>query len=347
MKKYKCIKSYSGSEVGIVYTEQDIPNWFRNKRSTSNFIKNSSEWNKWFEEVKPTELTSLPERWCIKNDYQEVRDYLADKYNKKHYKNFTKTDWIYLCENKERKECNATNYIEALEYSNVVEITFEQFQKWVLPKEEVKEESLVGRYIKALVDRPLGGYIKAGEYGIITDDKRGYVDFPSQRNYGIEISFQDYPNKYQLMPKDFNPNKIESTPITTTSEDLLKEAKRRYPVGTVYKGLVSGTSTIKTETFDYYKGQDQICTDGGTVYLGGQWAKIISKPNDKYAPDGVTMYYTSNNDDSKVFPEFWDESSVIRPIREIDSSKLPKIVNIDTPIRSNREKETERKILVK
>jgi len=71
-------------------------------------------------------------------------------------------------------------------------------------------ESLEGRYIKALIDKPNSGMIKAGEYGLITKDlmdeySKLYADFPSQKHYGV-FEYYMHPHKYQLMPKGWTPD---------------------------------------------------------------------------------------------------------------------------------------------
>ena len=84
------------------------------------------------------------------------------------------------------------------------------------PEEKIKEiteenKSLVGRYLKALIDYPNAGAVKKGEYGKIIDSN--FADFPSQQNYSCGtaiINLNDsnpiYINKYELMPEGFNPN---------------------------------------------------------------------------------------------------------------------------------------------
>lgn len=74
------------------------------------------------------------------------------------------------------------------------------------------KKSLIGRYLKALVDSPNGGLVKKGEYGLITDENLLHVDFESQKNYSC-TSALDYPEHYELMPIEFlPPNKKEWIP---------------------------------------------------------------------------------------------------------------------------------------
>lgn len=95
-------------------------------------------------------------------------------------------------------------------------------------------EDLVGRYIKALVNQPNSGRVKAGEYGLITKmrDSKGSLllaNFPSQNNYEI-VDYYRHPNKYQLMPKGWIPD--AEKPEELEQDKLLEKAKRDYPIGT-------------------------------------------------------------------------------------------------------------------
>ena len=79
-----------------------------------------------------------------------------------------------------------------------------------------------------------------------------------------------------------------------TKEELLDEAKRRYPVGTRYKyvgnnspelSLITGDLTFDSSTKDKIYGanwhvrSNPIINDC-IVYIDGIWAEIISKPEE-------------------------------------------------------------------
>lgn len=85
--------------------------------------------------------------------------------------------------------------------------------KFVTFEEAMKEDSLVGRYIKALIDYPQMGAVKVGEYGKITrwNYNRGSADFPSQKSYMFDLDHQkDGLPAYELMPEGWTPDmKIE------------------------------------------------------------------------------------------------------------------------------------------
>lgn len=84
------------------------------------------------------------------------------------------------------------------------------------------EESLVGRYLKALIDRPRGVPVDKGDYVLINEP--GYVKIKNTDSIWCCSFIEKY--GFELMPEGFVP------PIKT--EDLIEEAKRRYPVGTKF-----------------------------------------------------------------------------------------------------------------
>jgi hypothetical protein len=61
--------------------------------------------------------------------------------------------------------------------------------------------SLIGRYIKALVDYPNGGSVRKGEIGQIIRGQA--VDFPNHKDYCI--TFPLMTSKYELLPVDYVP----------------------------------------------------------------------------------------------------------------------------------------------
>ena len=75
-----------------------------------------------------------------------------------------------------------------------------------------KEESLIGRYIKALKDYPDLGQVRKDEVGLIIESNTYYctVDFPSQEDYSISYPLNT--DIYKLLPKDYKP--VESKPMT-------------------------------------------------------------------------------------------------------------------------------------
>ena len=72
-----------------------------------------------------------------------------------------------------------------------------------------------------------------------------------------------------------------STPATDkeVEEALIKEAKRRgFKEGIEFKSVSSGNSIERVyDVFSYYSKQDQLCSAGGSVFIGGKWAEIIKE----------------------------------------------------------------------
>lgn len=106
----------------------------------------------------------------------------------------------------------------------------------------VKPKSLVGRYLKALVDYPSAGDVKKGEYGKITSDHT--ADFPSQKGYACEVAIlmvsnsnTIYDGRYELMPEGFEPLKEEfKEEIPEYLECIPSEFSQSYAIlGRIYK----------------------------------------------------------------------------------------------------------------
>lgn len=67
-----------------------------------------------------------------------------------------------------------------------------------------------------------------------------------------------------------------------TNEEIIEEAKKRYPIGTKVISLGgSGINTIRHHDFFFPTGYDDFLrvTDDCSIYNKGTWAKIIEKPN--------------------------------------------------------------------
>ena len=83
-----------------------------------------------------------------------------------------------------------------------------------------------------------------------------------------------------------------STPEAFQRQELLEEAKRKYPVGTRFKSAYSNSCVeiVKNTNFYYHNNSDITANSihGITVYHGGNWAEVI-KPIFK-SEDGVDIY---------------------------------------------------------
>lgn len=85
----------------------------------------------------------LPKYWMIENKYQEVRDFMAEKYNEPDIKGWKSYDFIGWC--------NASNYSGCLgaqkrahywEENKAVELTIEQFRQMTRKEEIINEYSI-------------------------------------------------------------------------------------------------------------------------------------------------------------------------------------------------------------
>lgn len=103
---------------------------------------------------------------------------------------------------------------------------------------EVKSKSLVGRYLKALIDYPNGGRVLKGEIGIITKEYNGIpseVDFPSQKNYSINNITYKNGKSYELMPEGFkefadNFYKKEVKSWIQEQDEMLNDIIKQHPL---------------------------------------------------------------------------------------------------------------------
>lgn len=92
-------------------------------------------------------MEKLPEKWCIKNDHQEVRDWLADMYCKE-VKNWTHYEYIGFHGGDSHNGCLGA----PLAYhtrNGSTEITFDQFKRLVLGETE-EWKPKVGDWVKII-----------------------------------------------------------------------------------------------------------------------------------------------------------------------------------------------------
>ena len=140
--------------------------------------------------------------FCIKLNSQEELDAVMDFYKQKGFKELGDshkyyTGYVVFIKMKDKKwqtsVCNGLNYpVKTLSELGI----------------EVKPKSLVGRYVKALVDYPNAGSVLKGEIGIITEEYNDIptaVDFPNQKRYMINSITYKNGESYELMPEGFKP----------------------------------------------------------------------------------------------------------------------------------------------
>jgi hypothetical protein len=135
---------------------------------------------------KLPEYVKLIKDWSVDDEYMGEVFELSSLDNLSKFKN---------CPTKEQFRKEITSWIE-MGYFRVA-----AKEEW----EQQNKPSLVGRYIKALIAYPNGGFVKKDEIGLITTHSSGcyslYADFPSQKNYTCA-----YTNgNYELLPIGWKP----------------------------------------------------------------------------------------------------------------------------------------------
>ena len=240
------------------------------------------------EALKPkVEEFKLPEKWCIKG-YQEVVDY-SNKHGAN--KGFYALD-VSLYHHYPPFNGRITS--TSKHKPGYTEITLEQFKKYVLKEEEKPKEThnlipgswyeITDEYGEKWVfkfkefnepdelDHTLAGTPDDG----FTDDESFLYGNPKDcKPANMEEVYSLFPTEkpipdLELMPEGFEP--------PTNMEQLLEEAKRKYPIGTRYKcALTDSEYTVEKPNFSIYNSNTIHTEYGrGTLYYNGKWAEIIS-----------------------------------------------------------------------
>jgi len=141
------------------------------------------------------------------------------------------------------------------------------------------KESLVGRWIKALIHKINGCGAELGKYYKIIGDERDMYKLNISPSYIAKGNISDF----ELMPIGWEPNK---------KENLLKLAKQNYPIGTkfitIYGGtkelIVTDTNYLSSKNSDNYdiisvstnKGSGTLIKNSAAIWSEEKgWAKII------------------------------------------------------------------------
>lgn len=253
-------------------------------------------------------LTSLPEKWCIKNDHQEVRDYLAIKYKEPDILNWNYS-YIGWDNAGSYNGCHGAPSTDIF-YPGTVEITYDQFKKWVLKE---------GKGGAAGTKPDASGFkFNVGDYVELKPTGIEWCDLPDKPTQGLECGNREScknvivlrreiaqgnnwyrtENRHNWIREDgiLKCNTVASTPDKThNKENLLEEAKRRYPVGTRYRTYQGHEYSIKTNSVyqgveglkNYGDGVNIGIKNGGFLYYEGKWAEIIIKPEEETVPEYV------------------------------------------------------------
>lgn len=126
----------------------------------------------------------------------------------------------------------------------------------------------IGRYVKVLRYAPHGGCINVGEYGKIIC--KSSIDFPNHKGYCAQDALdKGFLNEsYELMRHGFVPLDGE----ISGELDLIKEAQRRYPIGTKFHPAHMTKDTeicIVTNTnFESWGDEIVAMTDNGEKWIG-------------------------------------------------------------------------------
>ena len=200
----------------------------------------------------------LPELWCIK-----VTEENKDVLGKWRTSGGLGVSYGY-CVNK-FLTCRDVGYWYRDKPAVYVEITFEQFKKYVL-KENVSEGEKVNEFVE-------------GQWYKHVNSKNSFSYYQGN-NKGC--GFWKGVWKEEIITS--NPSEWKSCTINDVKELLFDEARTRYPLGCEYKGVSENGSTTSskykpTEIKPYIHGRNSIALQElkGLVYANGVWAVVVPK----------------------------------------------------------------------
>lgn len=228
----------------------------------------------------------LPNHWCIKAQNGEEAKVIAS----------------YATKLSTAKNLKSWNTVDAKHYwlivkngvyhgskrdipPNITQLTFEQFKQYVL-KESTPTESeeyipKAGDWVTIIYS---GFNVKGCNIGYVKQVET--YELSPTNNFEIHFTDGGWGHGKGIAKPCFRkalPHEIPVTPKEMTKEEeLLAEAKRRYPVGTEFRLLYSNdTAIVKSEPY-YDLAQDIIWNGSGhgRLYNVGIWAEIVSKPKE-------------------------------------------------------------------
>jgi hypothetical protein len=186
-------------------------------------------------------------------------------------------------------------------------------------------ESLVGRYVEALVDKPSGGSVLKGEIGVITVDNHTefMVNFPSQSSYYVLKPKLMASTKYKLLPVGYtDKSKVDEEPIIGEWYVMAIEDIQ-------YIGVYQGKSTTGYFMSPWWVSHEKD-TPKGKVTARGSFNKIIRKAS----PDEIPIVDRPKTPEFKtgdwVVVERWHYATIPTPqicklelISNVSSDKSP------------------------
>jgi hypothetical protein len=140
----------------------------------------------------------------------------------------------------------------------------------------------IGRYVKALVDKPFRGAVKAGDIGKIIDEK--HADFPSHKGYCCTnaLNKKNLGVKFELMPEGYVPSAEEfKNSKEKEKPDMLQiqeECKRRFPIGCSFIPINDHYALVLLEDYATYKIEGETIfahCGAGLLYENGVYAQRI------------------------------------------------------------------------
>jgi len=181
-------------------------------------------------------------------------------------------------------------------------LTTEEFYAKIGKSMPNKEENLVGRWLKALVDSPQSTNLKVGQYDKIVAQWDSIYKWRTEKGWCYTQNVRNTSN-WELMPINWTPEQDNKQSISLTpkecmsKEELLEYAKKTYLVGIEFKSEFDDNGKIRE--IQCYPGYDKngkglnfrftdtdsirisISTNKGgcsdpLIYKNGKWVDIIS-----------------------------------------------------------------------
>ena len=216
----------------------------------------------------------LPEKWCV---YIKDGNLVSDKYKCSQYSG----NYYVYSEPVNSKEFNYI--IGSGKLEEYTEITFDQFKQYILKEEKIMKNNFkVGDYVEIIANKSYSCN-KVGDIGIITE--MGATNVCRVECGTKEVGNWSYLEELKLSSlKAYN----KKYGISNSKDDLLEEAKRRYPIGT---NFISPHNNLphkvhsKHELWYNHAGDSILILTsenvGDYVYFNGKWAEIIDEPNNE------------------------------------------------------------------
>jgi hypothetical protein len=225
----------------------------------------------------PDKYVTTIQKWCIgsyvvfltdevkTNSGAEITKGKPYRINEKQYdllysKSDTKKEFNFFWE---KEECR---WFATLEEAEKFAATIKQS---VEKKEFIPDDNLssyIGRYLEALVDSPLGGSVKKGEYGLIIN--RGQANFPSHVGYYCSEALKknNLNIRYRLMPEGFTPL-VKEEEWKPKVGDWVVTDNLNNGDGGEYNGHLGQVWQIGNITGDWYRPVESMKFKGGSLEL--------------------------------------------------------------------------------